>query len=67
MRHGARRAAEIEEVAKTLADLGLPDDMARATAGWQRRMSETCLPLPGDPEADGVKALAVRLLSRLRR
>jgi 3-hydroxyisobutyrate dehydrogenase-like beta-hydroxyacid dehydrogenase len=39
--HGARRAAEMEEVAKTLTDLGLPDDMARATVDWQRRMART--------------------------
>lgn len=36
MVHGERRAAEMEEVANTIAELGLPDRMARATASWQR-------------------------------
>ncbi|WP_339109881.1 DUF1932 domain-containing protein [Thioclava sp. GXIMD4216] len=36
MVHGTRRAAEMEEVAKTLADLGLPNDMAQAVTRWQR-------------------------------
>lgn len=39
--HGARRAAEMDEVAKTLADLGLPNAMARATADWQRAIVAT--------------------------
>lgn len=37
--HGARRAAEMEEVAKTLTDLGLFADMARATVAWQNRIA----------------------------
>lgn len=35
MVHGARRAAEMREVALTLRNLGLPDRMAAATAEWQ--------------------------------
>lgn len=35
MLHGARRAAEMREVAKTLSDYGLPDRLASATAEWQ--------------------------------
>jgi len=35
MVHGARRAAEMREVAKTLSDYGLPDRLAAATAEWQ--------------------------------
>lgn len=38
MVHGTRRAAEMEEVAVTLRDLGLPDGMASAAVGWQRRI-----------------------------
>lgn len=38
MVHGMRRAAEMEEVAVTLRDLGLPDGMASAAVGWQRRI-----------------------------
>ncbi|MCU0826599.1 MAG: DUF1932 domain-containing protein [Tabrizicola sp.] len=37
--HGARRAAEMEEVAVTLRDLGLPDRMAAATADWQAHLA----------------------------
>ena len=36
--HGLRRAAEMEEVAKTLEQLGLGSEMARATASVQRRL-----------------------------
>lgn len=37
--HGARRAAEMDEVAATLRELGLPDRMAQATALWQRDLA----------------------------
>lgn len=37
--HGRRRAAEMREVAVTLRDLGLPPDMAEATAAWQDRLA----------------------------
>ena len=36
--HGIRRAAEMDEVAKTLDELGLGSEMARATATVQRRL-----------------------------
>ncbi|MFP3366475.1 DUF1932 domain-containing protein, partial [Pseudoalteromonas sp. SIMBA_148] len=36
MVHGTRRAAEMEEAAKTAADLGLSGRMAQATAEWQK-------------------------------
>lgn len=36
--HGVRRAAEMDEVAKTLDQLGLGSEMARATAAVQRRL-----------------------------
>ncbi len=45
--HGARRAAEMEEVCTTLADLGLPDWMSRGTIEWQQRLSTLALE-PGD-------------------
>ncbi|MFY0690542.1 MAG: NAD(P)-dependent oxidoreductase [Paracoccaceae bacterium] len=38
MQHGIRRAAEMREVVKTLEDLDLPADMARATVAWQSRI-----------------------------
>ena len=39
--HGARRAAEMEEVAKTLEALGQSSEMTRATASVQRRLGMT--------------------------
>ncbi len=43
MVHGARRAAEMREVAATLRDLGLPDRMASATALWQDQIAASGL------------------------
>ena len=40
MVHGRRRAAEMHEVAATLAELGLPNGLARATADWQQRIGD---------------------------
>ncbi|USG62235.1 DUF1932 domain-containing protein [Sneathiella marina] len=40
MQHGERRAAEMKEVALTIADLDLPSDMAAATVEWQQRIGE---------------------------
>jgi 3-hydroxyisobutyrate dehydrogenase-like beta-hydroxyacid dehydrogenase len=62
MVHGARRAAEMEEVALTLRDLGLPDGMARATVDWQARLA--ALGLAGGP--DDLADRADRILGRLR-
>lgn len=64
--HGARRAAEMEEVAKTLTDLGLPDDMARATADWQRRIAAAGGEGPEGAPDIGPKAIADRLLPGIR-
>ena len=38
-RHGIRRAAEMREVATTLEELGIGNDMARATA-WRQRIGD---------------------------
>ncbi len=65
--HGVRRAAEMEEVAKTLTDLGLPDDMARATVLWQRRLAASGVAVSDDAEAAGAKAVAENILPALRR
>jgi 3-hydroxyisobutyrate dehydrogenase-like beta-hydroxyacid dehydrogenase len=47
--HGARRAAEMREVAATLRELGLPDRMALATADWQADLAALGVePGPGD-------------------
>lgn len=54
MVHGTRRAAEMREVAATLRELGLPDAMAVATAGWQDRLA--AMALDGGPDDLGNRA-----------
>ena len=64
--HGVRRAAEMEEVVKTLADLGLPADMARATVTWQRRIAGLGVEAPVNAEEMGARAVAETLLPKIR-
>ena len=59
--HGARRAAEMREVAKTVAALGLPDWMSTATAQWQDRVAG----MGTEAAEDGLVARADGILSRL--
>jgi len=61
MVHGARRAAEMEEVARTVNELGLGGDMAAATARWEARIAA----LEADPGDDDLLARADTILSRL--
>ena len=61
MVHGLRRAAEMDEVVRTLEDLGVPSGMAAATAAAQRRIGAMAL----EP-ADGLEAKAKAVLSRQR-
>ena len=61
MVHGARRAAEMREVAATLRELGLPDRMAAAAADWQAQLAA----LDEPPGEDDLAARADRLLARL--
>jgi 3-hydroxyisobutyrate dehydrogenase-like beta-hydroxyacid dehydrogenase len=59
--HGTRRAAEMREVAATVAALGLPAPMSAATADWQARIG--ALGLPAD--RDGLEPQADRILAAL--
>ncbi len=43
MNHGIRRAAEMREVAKTVADLGFDNGMTKATVDWQQRIGDLAL------------------------
>lgn len=61
MVHGARRAAEMREVAATLRELGLPDRMARAITDWQADIS--ALQLAGGEAS--LSARADRILAAL--
>ncbi|MEC7763556.1 MAG: DUF1932 domain-containing protein [Pseudomonadota bacterium] len=55
--HGIRRAAEMREVVRTVADLGLPARMTPATVAWQQNMGE--LGLTGTPEDYQHRAKAI--------
>lgn len=54
MQHGARRAAEMREVAKTLSDYGLPNRLAAAIAEWHDEIAALDL-------VAGEETLATRL------
>jgi 3-hydroxyisobutyrate dehydrogenase-like beta-hydroxyacid dehydrogenase len=60
--HGRRRAAEMDEVVRFLAELGLPAEMALATTVWQDRLGALGLDLADVPAA----SRADLLLSALR-
>jgi len=61
MQHGERRAAEMNEVALTVAELGLPPDMAVATAKWQQRIGELGVPIGEDEYGDRADILLAAL------
>ncbi|SMX45038.1 NAD(P)-dependent oxidoreductase [Maliponia aquimaris] len=50
--HGQRRAAEMDEVAKMLAGMGLPNVLSVATAEWQRKLSSSGVTLQEGEEPD---------------
>lgn len=62
MVHGERRAAEMEEVAATLRDLGLPNRMTLAAVNWHRQIA--ALELPGGDAI--LEDRADRILENLR-
>ncbi|MDJ0859228.1 MAG: DUF1932 domain-containing protein [Dinoroseobacter sp.] len=62
--HGVRRAAEMEEVAKTLAELDLPNALVQATVDWQRRIAATSVAPPA--ETDPIGPVADDLLAALK-
>ena len=66
LEHGERRAAEMEEVAKTLTELGLPNGMSAACVDWQRAIARSGAPMPEGRDAAGAAAFAAELLPRLR-
>lgn len=61
MVHGTRRAAEMREVAATVAALGLPDRMSTATARWQELIANT----GADAGPDDLAERLDRVLARL--
>jgi 3-hydroxyisobutyrate dehydrogenase-like beta-hydroxyacid dehydrogenase len=67
LHHGARRASEMDEVAATLADLGLPNSMAVETAAWQRRIAQSGVAPPSNDAALDYHEIATQLLPLIRR
>ena len=61
MVHGARRAAEMREVAATLRELGLPDRLSLAIADWQDEIAS----LSAAPGGDTLAARADTILQGL--
>lgn len=57
--HGLRRAAEMDEVVKTLESLGFTGQMARATAAWQRAIGGL-----GSAPPEGLAAKTSLILDR---
>ncbi len=61
MVHGARRAAEVEEVCVTLRAFGLPDWMSSGTVKWQKAVSD----LGMSPGEDDLASRSDAVLDRL--
>ena len=64
--HGARRAAEMREVAKTVSDLGFPSDMATATVAWQERLGAVERDRELDLEAADYRTIVADITPGLR-
>ncbi len=60
--HGRRRAAEMREVAKTLSELGLSNDMASASAVHQDRVADMHIPLHFDKTVPKDQNLLAQLM-----
>ena len=62
--HGVRRAAEMREVALTVAGLGLDGAMSRGSVGWQQAIGELGLRATAEEAAD-TRVMAQKILSHL--
>lgn len=61
MTHGVRRAAELQEAARTVDELGLTGRMSRATADWEQQIGA----LKEKAASEDYRILADQLLARL--
>ncbi len=61
--HGIRRAAEMREVERTVAELGLPADMTHAVIEWQQRVGGLRLAAPAGNYRQRADALSAALAS----
>jgi 3-hydroxyisobutyrate dehydrogenase-like beta-hydroxyacid dehydrogenase len=59
--HGLRRAAEMDESAKTLLALGISPALTKATANWQQALGD----LQISPMPEGLKAKLAAILERM--
>ena len=66
MTHGVRRAAEMDEVAKMVADLGLPNDLSRGSAHWQRIIADNTVDRTASKQDRDLQSLVDELLPRIR-
>ena len=66
MTHGVRRAAEMDEVAKMVADLGLPNDLSRGSAHWQRMIADNTVDRAATKQGRDLQSLVDELLPRIR-
>lgn len=64
MTHGMRRTAEMNEVAKTVADLGLMNTMSQAIATWQQTIGELNLSSEDGDYASRADAILTALETR---
>ena len=58
---------EMEEVAKMLSDLGLPNEMSSGSARWQRMLAEAAGVESPDCQADNLDVFIDSLLPRIQR
>ncbi|MEM7242908.1 MAG: DUF1932 domain-containing protein [Pseudomonadota bacterium] len=61
--HGPRRAAEMAESAKTIAELGLPNTVTQGTVAWQDRIGR----LGYRPTSENYKNIAQDILALLKK
>ena len=66
MTHGVRRAAEMDEVAKMVDDLGLPNDLAHGSAHWQRIIADNTVDRTASKQGRDLQSLVDELLPRIR-
>lgn len=67
LQHGERRAAEMDEVAVTLADLGLPNGMTLAAADWERAIGRSGVEMPSDGSDARYEDFAEPLVAAMQR
>ncbi len=62
LNHGARRAAEMKEVAKTIQDLGMPNHMSCAAIAWHANLGATDFTTPSTNYRD----LANQIIDKIK-